>query len=173
MKQILINDYFLTIEDMDFGVIRVKGLIVNSKNEVLLCHNNGTYQWPGGHKEDDETLEVTLLREIKDETGIEASLENGPFTQITTYDNDYFNTNRQVINKIYYYRVLTDDFPDIENTNLDELEMMTDFKMEYVKLNELDGFLHNCIDNGTIDKSIGREMLLVLKEYDRLFGGVE
>ena len=56
MKRIFINDYFLKSEDLDFEVIRVKALLVNSKGELLLAHNNNTYQLIGGHKEDDETL---------------------------------------------------------------------------------------------------------------------
>ena len=84
MKRIFINDYYLNKEDLDFEVIRVKAFLVNSKGELLLAHNNNTYQLIGGHKEDDETLENTLLREIKEETGIGLSHCDGPFVQITT-----------------------------------------------------------------------------------------
>ena len=73
-------------EDLDFEVIRVKALIVNNKNEILIAHNNNTYQFPGGHKEDDETLEKSLVREVKEETGIDVNLVMGPFMSITTYD---------------------------------------------------------------------------------------
>ena len=71
MKRILINDDNLKIDDLDFEVIRVKGLIINSDGDILIAHNNGTYQFPGGHKEDDETLDDSLEREIKEETGID------------------------------------------------------------------------------------------------------
>ena len=42
----------------------------------------------------------------------------------------------------------------------------------YVHIDDFEHFLHNCLDNGTIDMNIGREMLLVLEEYNNLFGGV-
>ena len=172
MKRIFINDYFLKSEDIDFEVIRVKALLVNSKNELLLAHNNNTYQLIGGHKEDDETLETTLLREIKEETGIGIAHCDGPFIQITTYDNNYFNTGKKVCSKIYYYRIMTDEMPNILETHYDELESATDFNLFYVKTNEMKKFLHKCMDDGTISLDIGREMLLVDKEYQKLFGGV-
>lgn len=173
MRQIFINDCFLKDEDIEFQVIRAKALIVNSRDEVLIAHNNGTYQFPGGHKEDDETLEETLIREIKEETGIDIEVDNGPFIQITTYDNDYFKTGKKVCNKIYYYRILSDVVPNFYETNYDELECQTDFNLFYIKLDQLEGFLQKCIDEGSIEHSIGREMLLVLKEYNNLFGGIE
>lgn len=170
MKRIFINDNFLTNDDMESEVIRVKALLVNSKGELLLAHNNNTYQLIGGHKEDDETLENTLLREIKEETGIGIASCDGPFIQITTYDNNYFNTGKKVCSKIYYYRIVTDEIPNILETHYDELESATDFNLFYVKMDDMKDFLHKSMNEGTIDKSIGKEMLLVDREYKRLFG---
>ncbi len=52
MKKIIINDDHLKDTDVEMRVIRVKGFILNSKNKILLAHNNNTYQFPGGHVED-------------------------------------------------------------------------------------------------------------------------
>ena len=43
MKKIFINDDNLEIEDLDYEVIRVKGLVVNSKNEVLIQNKKTSY----------------------------------------------------------------------------------------------------------------------------------
>lgn len=171
MKRIFINDNYLRKDDIDFEVVRVKALLVNSKGELLLAHNNNTYQLIGGHVEDDEKLEDTLLREIKEETGIGILSTDGPFIQITTYDNNYFSTGKKVCSKIYYYRILTEEMPNILETHYDELESETDFNLFYVKIAELKDFLHKCIDDGSIDPSIGREMLLVEREYKEVYGG--
>lgn len=170
MKRILINDDNLKIDDLDFEVIRVKGLIINSDGDILIAHNNGTYQFPGGHKEDDETLDDSLEREIKEETGISVESQ-GPFMSITTYDSNYFNQNKKVCNKIYYYVINTNETPNFEETHYDELECQTDFNLFYISLNELQEFLNKSIDDGSLDINIGREMLLVLEEYNNLYGG--
>lgn len=172
MRQIFINDYFLKEENIDFEVIRVKGLIINSKGEILIARNNNTYQFPGGHKEEDEYLDDSLIREIKEETGIDIELDTGPFLQIMTYDNDYFGTGKKVCNKIYYYRILSDQEPNFFETSYDELECQTDFELFYIKLADLEKFLYKSIEDGSIDVKIGREMLLVLREYSNLFGGI-
>lgn len=169
MKRIIINSDNLTDANMDYEVIRSKGLIINNKNEVLLAHNNGTYQFPGGHNENGESLETTLIREIKEETGIDINVDYGPFMQITTYDPDYMNTSKKVCNKIYYYRVLCDQVPNPKETCYDELESQSEFRLLYIPIDELECFLHKSMNAGSVDSKIGKEMLLVLNHHLNLF----
>lgn len=169
MKQILINENNLKEEDLESTVIRVKGMIINSNKEILLAHNNGTYQLPGGHKEDDEGMEETLIREVKEETGIDVDLETGPFMQIVTYDNDYFGTGKKVCSKIYYYVIHTDDVPNYDETNYDELELQTEFNLFYTDVIGLDKFLEDAVGEGMLDPNICKEMQLVIREYNRIY----
>ena len=169
MKQILINENNLKEEDLESTVIRVKGMIINSKKEILLAHNNGTYQLPGGHKEDDEGMEETLIREVKEETGIDVELENGPFMQIVTYDANYFGTGKKVCSKIYYYIIHTDDVPNYDETNYDELELQTEFNLFYTDVKGLDRFLYDAVSEGMLDPNICKEMQLVIREYNRIY----
>ncbi len=172
MKKIFINDDNLEISDLDYEVIRVKGFVVNSKNEILIAFNNNTYQFPGGHVELNENKEVALSRELKEELGINIASISEPFMEIVTYAKRYFGTDKNVCNRIFYYRILCDDAPNLEETDYDELERQTEFKLFYVRMDELADFLNNCLSDGTIDIDIGREMLLALEEYNYLFGVV-
>lgn len=168
MKEIFINEANLNDDDLDFSVIRVKGLIINSKGELLMAHNNGTYQFPGGHKEDDEEMNTCLCREIKEETGIDIDRNISPFMQITTYDDNYFDTGKKVSNKIFYYIIRSDEMPNYAETHYDELECQTDFNLFYIEMSALREFLNESMIDGSLDKKIGREMLLVLDEYDKI-----
>lgn len=170
MKMIFINDNNLEIDDLDYEVIRVKGVIINNNNEVLVAHNNNTYQLIGGHVEDGEDMEEALLREVKEETGIDVDSVSGPFMQIMTYAKNYFNSGKNVCNKIYYYRIVSNDLPNLLETNYDELESQTDFGLFYVKLEDFERFLRDGIKDKTIDENIGRELLLVFDEYNKLYG---
>ena len=170
MKEFVINDDNLRDEDIEMKVIRVKALILNSKGNILLAFNNNTYQFPGGHKDDDETIEECMKREIKEEVGIDVEVGE-PFLSIETYDANYFNTGKKVLNTIYYYRVFTDLEPDFSNTKYDELELKTDFDLFYVDFSNLEKFIIDKIDSKEIDPKIAREMLHVVKEYNKIYGG--
>lgn len=171
MKKIIINDHNLTDENMEKVVVRVKGMIINSKGKILLAHNNNTYQFPGGHLEDKETMDECITREMKEETGIDLEVEEEPFLCISTYDNDYFGSGKKVLNSIYYYRFFTDSEPNYAETHYDELELATEFNLYYVNFALLDKFLNKCINDGTIDPNIGREMIHVFNVYNEVYGG--
>lgn len=173
MKKIIINDSNLDDNDIEETVIRVKGLVLNSYGQILLAHNNHTYQFPGGHKEDNETLEECIVREIRDETGIDVEVSEEPFLNIITYDSNYFNTGKKVKNSIYYFRFFTNDEPDFKKTNYDALELETDFNLFFVSFPKLDIFLKKSMNDGMIDVNIGREMIHVVEIYRELYGGVK
>ena len=77
--------------------IITRGVILNDKNEVLLLHLVGDdifghrdcYETPGGGIKPNETLEESLLREIKEETGIEAEIIK-PIGYVSDYYVDHF-----------------------------------------------------------------------------------
>ena len=170
MKEFVINDDNLRDEDIEMKVIRVKALILNSKGNILLAYNNNTYQFPGGHVDDGEAIDECMKREIKEEVGIDVEVDE-PFLSIETYDNNYFNTGKKVLNTIYYYKVFTDLEPDFSNTKYDELERKTDFELFYVDFSNLEKFIISKIDSNEIDPKIAREMIHVVKEYNQIYGG--
>ena len=58
-------------------IVAVDGIVENDNNEVLLVkqRHRGVYTIPGGQVEVGENLIEALVREIKEETGIDASVE--------------------------------------------------------------------------------------------------
>lgn len=57
-------------------IVAVDGIVENDKNEILLVKNrdNEVYTIPGGQVEIGENLMDALIREIKEETGIDAEV---------------------------------------------------------------------------------------------------
>lgn len=171
MNEIILNDNNLHDNDISEIVIRVKGLLINSDNKLLLAFNNNTYQFPGGHLEKGEEIVDCLIREIKEETGINITITEEPFLVIKTYDNNYFGSGKKVLNIIYYFRVFCDELPNFSETHYDELEQASEFNLYYVPFNDLGNFLKNGMNDGMLDLSIGREMLNVLSVYNDVYGG--
>ena len=56
MKEVIYNYDNLKENEIDEIVIRCKGLIINNKKEIMLGFFHNTYQFPGGHLEENENL---------------------------------------------------------------------------------------------------------------------
>ena len=169
MKRVIINNDNLDTTKIDETVIRVKALMKNDKEEMLIVHNNYTYQFPGGHWKEYESLEESLSREIKEETGITLKIELGPFMVIEEYYSNYLDTGKTRCNKIYYYIVHNEEGPKIEEMSLSELERTTDFNLFYIPVKNMNQFLEQCIENHSIERVIGEEMLAVMQEYQEKY----
>ena len=96
MKEIIYNKDNLKDNELDETVIRIKAVIINNKDEILLgkCHN--TYQFPGGHLNPKEDLTTGLIREVKEETGIELTNVPVPVAFIKNYTKNYHNTGKNL-----------------------------------------------------------------------------
>ena len=97
MKYFIHNDEKIDDKDVDEEVVRVKALIINSKDEILMGYSHKVYQFPGGHVENGEDMLLALQREIKEETGISLKLQNIiPFACNIRYFKDYRKRNFQL-----------------------------------------------------------------------------
>ena len=69
MKKVVYNNDNISSKEVTELVVRAKGLLI-SNGYLLLGNEDGALQFPGGHLEENETLEECLLRELQEETGI-------------------------------------------------------------------------------------------------------
>lgn len=166
MKQIITNKYNLTDSDMTEVVKRVKVLLVNSNNDVLLGYSHNDYQFPGGHVEDNETLIQAVNREVLEETGIELNVTNiEPFACAIGYYKDWpaEGKNRKI--EIYYYEVKTDEEPNLENTEYTENEKDGNFELRYIPLSDVENVLRKNAEEYGDKKGIAREMIDLFGVY--------
>ena len=169
MKEVLYNYDNLTLDDIDEVVVRAKGLIINDNNEITLGYCDGTYQFPGGHLEENEELSDCLLREIKEETGIEIKdAKMKPFEKITHYTKNYHDTGINRKNEIYYYIVNTNTKFDFNKTSLDEWEKERGFTVKTIPLSNFEKTLIESIPDNSRNEVIVEEMLDVFKEYKKI-----
>lgn len=155
-------------KDVNDSIIRVKALMINSQEEILLGNAFGTYQFPGGHQEKKETLSETLIREIKEETGITLPFrEYEPFFAIKYYLKDYpvLGNNRSI--ELYYFCLFTDEKYHLEKRNLDDQERTGDFTLTYVPLKDIKKVLEETQEKQKINRLIEREMLLAVHQFKK------
>lgn len=166
MKKFILNPNKILENEIDEEVTRVKALIINSNNEILLACLYNEYQFPGGHLEKGEDKEDGLLREVKEETGLTINKEElVPFMMIKHLSKNYSNSGKNRCNDIYYYVIKTNEKININNTNYTDYEKNGDFKLEYVKINDVEEKLIDNSNKYPTSKGITYEMLQVLYEY--------
>lgn len=155
MIEIIKNDINKDCENV---VTRVKAIIVNSKEEILLGYSYYEYQFPGGHVEEGENLNFALKRELKEETGLDYDTTNlEPFAVLKKYVQE----SKTIIN-IYYYKIFDDRIPNLRNTNYTDEEIDGNYKLRYIPLSIVKDVLKdNKVINGDL-QGITDEMLDIL-----------
>lgn len=165
MKEIIYNENNLKEEDIQEWVKRAKAVVVNSKEEMLLVHTDDSYYFLGGHVEGEEADNECLIREIKEEAGIDYNPNVGiPFMSIKYLCKDYpqVGMNRGYISN--YYVIYDDMKPNSNNVNLTEQEKEGHFRLVYISkdkvIDEVKPYLEICKRRNVV-----RDTLMVLEEY--------
>lgn len=168
MKAKIYNYDNLVDSEIDEVVVRIKALLMHANKDIILVYSHNTFQFPGGHLEDNETFIDCLLREIKEETGIVIDSYNGePFFKISHYSKNYRGTTKNRRNDIYYYVVNTDKDVDLLNTSFDDWEKEGNFEVKTVKFDSIEHTLIDSILDGSTNKGIVEEMLEAIKEFKK------
>lgn len=79
---------------------RVGGVLIKD-NKILLTKGGDDYTLPGGHNQISETSEETIIREFKEETGLDVK----PLNVISTYENFWKWNDKECHQLCIYYRL--------------------------------------------------------------------
>lgn len=160
MKHLVKNDNNIEKDEIISEVTRVKALLINSNNEILLGYSYNTYQFIGGHVENGEDCFECLKREVLEEVGIKLEIEDAsPFLLLEHYCNDYPETLENRNCKIYYFAIETDLLPNIDNTNYTDEEKNGKFTWKYVSMDKFEDTIISNYKKYEEAKIIGLEML--------------
>lgn len=166
MKEIIYNYDYLNESDITETVIRTKALIINN-DKILIGNENGLFQFPGGHFEQNETFNECLKREILEETGIEIDDDEieRPFMKVTFMNKDWPEKGKNRKAEIYYYIIKTNKMPDLTKVNYTEHEIQNNYQIETFKLNEVIDKIKENIPNNKENKIISPDMISAIEEY--------
>ena len=111
------------------------GLVSNRRGDYLLIQRSGLWDLPKGHQEAGEDIEVTALREVQEETGVD-QLQLRRLICIT--DHCYFRDNLWHLKHTWWYDML---YTDPTNLTPQREEDIT--KAAWVAKSSLPPFLKN------------------------------
>lgn len=166
MKEVIYNHDNLSDEEITEVVVRTKALIINNNN-ILLGNENNIYQFPGGHLEENETLEECLKREVMEETGIEIEHKEiiKQIMKVTFKNKDWPDKGKNRKSEIYYYLIETSKGPNLKKVNYTEREKNSNFKLEIIPLNNAINVIRENIPNNEKNKVISPDMIMAIEEY--------
>ena len=108
-----LNRIFIPTEDIDgtyrdicreFKEVNAGGgLVSNLRNDFLMIRRNGLWDLPKGHQDPGEDIEVTALREVQEETGLEDIILKG---LICITDHCYLRDGTWHLKHTWWYDML-------------------------------------------------------------------
>lgn len=150
---------------------KVRLLIKNDQDEILVANYGGAYLLPGGKIDDNELVIEALIREIKEEVGVD--VKENDITSIVMfkyYQKAFPKRNGKVLDRkitTHYYKANMNIDLNMHERNLTEKEVKDNFKLEWIKEKDLKDVIKN---NPSIKENprvgyMNTELLKVLDVY--------
>lgn len=164
--ELIFNPDCLSYEEIKKFVSRVKILIINDFNQLLLCNIDGIYYFVGGHIEEGETIIDALKRETLEETGIflQEDFNISPFLVYKFYNKNHYGTTIKCLSTINYCSVKTNTPFNLDNLRLDANELKKIFLLEYVSLDNIEEKLLESVSTPE-QESLVNEMIDVISYF--------
>ena len=106
------------------------GLVQDEEGKHLMIYRNGVWDLPKGKQEEGEDISVTALREVQEESGVDATL--GEF--LTDTWHTYWLDGALIVKKTSWYRMFAPkDAPSKPQTEegIEKCEWVTDEDLDY------------------------------------------
>lgn len=104
------SEVLLELEKLLLLIPAAGGLVENGNGALLLMKRRGFWDLPKGKIDDGETIEEAAVREVREETGLQA-VQLGPFI-ITTF-HAYFLKNQACLKPSHWYWMKVEGVPAV------------------------------------------------------------
>lgn len=170
MKTIINNPDKLNNNEIDITTNKVRAIIIDDSNNIIITKYADIYMLPGGKVNINEKPKDSLIRELKEELGIEFQIEKiTPFIEFKNYLKNYplVNCNKKInkLNKTIYYIIRTNKKINTGKTSLTEREKKDNFLVSYLDLNETIKIISNYNSSNLRNYYFKNELIKVLEEF--------
>ena len=148
---LIINDDNLQVNEIVEFNSKVRAVLIDEKNRVLIARYDNVLLFPGGSIDDGENIDNAIIRELKEETGTIYEKSDLSFlTKMDFFQKNYVKRNGKIQNRLIstYYFLGAYKPIKLQLQCLTEKEKKDGFKLELVPLEQLEKLvLKNQNDN--------------------------
>ena len=168
--ELFINEDNLKLDEVQEFSIKVRALLFDEYNRILIANYGNVILLPGGKIDEGETNLMAITRELSEEIGQNYSGEELEFfTTLNYFQKDYPKRDGTFQNRLVQTHYFLARYKGIKkNTQkLTEKEKKDNFKLELVSLNELENIILNNKNDNPRNIYFQRELLMILAYYKK------
>ena len=165
---LVINDDNLRDCEVEEFSRKVRAILVDEDNKILIANYYNLILLPGGKVEDNESIYTAIRRELKEETGKDYSEEELELFEILNYyQKNYLTRNEVIRNRLVQIYYFIGKYKGVkqERQKLTESEQKANFRLELVPLYNIEKIIKNNKNDNPRNIYFQKELLTILELY--------
>lgn len=170
--KLVLNDENMQINEISEFNSKVRAILIDEENRVLIANYGGVFLFPGGSIDAKESINEAIIRELREETGMIYEERDLTFlAQLDFFQKNYMKRNGMIKNRLIrtYYFIGNIKKIELKHQCLTEKEKKDGFKLELVPLSEFERFILNNQNDNFRNIYFQREMIEIIKLYRNSF----
>lgn len=172
MRQEYFNEDNLRENEITKISKKVRGIITNSNEEILLARCADFFMFPGGTMEEGEDEHTALKREILEETGMSINPEQSKiFLKTYSYDKNYLDRRDGLLNRkteTTFFLISNPKKINLKHRSLTDDEKVGNFQLKFIKPQMIKDLLKKTPVKNPKRKQFDRDILIVLEELQKM-----
>lgn len=165
-----INESNLKFNEIQDFSYKVRALLTDENENILIANYGGVYLLPGGSVDKDESISNALIRELSEELGEAYNYnELNYLACLNYYQNNYPTRNGENKNRLvqtHYYVGKIKSFCE-QKQELTEKEKRGNFRLELIPLKDIETIILGNVTSNPRNIYFQKELMIVLEQYKK------
>jgi len=168
LVELIINDDNLNINEVQEFSSKVRAILIDENNRILIANYGNVILLPGGKVNVGETNVAAINRELGEELGQDYNeQELNFFATLNYYQKNYPKRDGMFQNRLVQTHYFIGEYKGIKKDmqQLTETEQKDNFRLELIPLDELENMILHNVNTNPRNIYFQRELLIVLANY--------
>ena len=169
--EIDVNSNNLSINEIDSYSMKVRAILLDDNNNILIANYSNVFLFPGGALERGETKEQAIIRELREETGCTYQLDELSYlATVRHFQKDYPKICAQPQNRLVVTHYYIGRYKNILKSKqlLSQRERYNNFGLRMIPINQAKEIIENTKSNNPRYDYFVEEILTILDYYKNM-----